>query len=73
MLELLKTAHGNNEFEFNGQIFKQKVGVSMGSTMSPSLTDIRIYEIVSEILKRFSQSSEISLLSVYRDDGFQRK
>lgn len=40
VLELLKTAYGNNDFEFNGQIFKQKVGVSMGSPMSPSPTDI---------------------------------
>ncbi|XP_071150448.1 uncharacterized protein [Mytilus edulis] len=70
LLELLRISLANNEFEFNGQIFKQKVGVPMGSPMSPSLTDIRIYEIVSEILKQFPYSSDISLLSVYRDDGF---
>ncbi|CAG2193463.1 unnamed protein product [Mytilus edulis] len=70
LLELLRISLANNEFEFNGQIFKQKVGVPMGSPMSPSLTDIRIYEIVSAILKRFPYSSDISLLSVYRDDGF---
>ena len=68
LLKLLKLALENNEFEFNGQIYKQKVGVPMGSPMFPSLTDLRMFGIISEILERFP--SNISLLTIYRNDVF---
>ncbi|XP_071150281.1 uncharacterized protein [Mytilus edulis] len=55
-LELLRITLENNEFEFNSVIYKQIVGVPMGAPMSPSLTDLRSFEIISKILKEFTQS-----------------
>ncbi|XP_063411586.1 uncharacterized protein LOC134694503 [Mytilus trossulus] len=69
-LELLRITLENNEFEFNSVIYKQIVGVPMGALMSPSLTDLRIFEIISKILKEFTHAFKIIHLSVYRDDGF---
>ncbi|CAG2195150.1 unnamed protein product [Mytilus edulis] len=69
-LELLRITLENNEFEFNSVIYKQIVGVPMGAPMSPSLTDLRFFEIISKILKEFTHAFKIIHLSVYRDDGF---
>ena len=69
-LELLKITLENNEFEFNGLIYKQIVGVVMGAHMSPSLADLRMFEIITEILGKFRHTQKIIHLSIYRDDGF---
>ena len=58
-LSLLKIVLENNEFEFNGQIYRQLVGLAMGAKMSPSLSDLRMFEIISEILQQFSHSENI--------------
>lgn len=42
----------------------------MGAKISPSLTDLRLFEILQEILKKFKYTQKIKLLQVYRDDGF---
>ena len=42
----------------------------MGAPMSPSLADLRMFEIISDILQRFPYRHNILHLSVYRDDGF---
>ena len=42
----------------------------MGSPISPSLTDLRMFEIVSIILDSYEYRNKIVSLSVYRDDGF---
>ncbi|CAG2213533.1 unnamed protein product [Mytilus edulis] len=70
MLELIRIILKNNEFEFNGELFRQKIGVPMGSPLSPSLTDIRMFEIINEILNKFTMRDKIMHLSVYRDDAF---
>ena len=41
-----------------------------GAPMSPSLADLRMFEIISNILELFPYSNNIIHLSVYRDDGF---
>lgn len=69
-LELVRIIVENNEFEFSNQIYRQKVGVPMGARPSPSLTDLRMFELISEILKKFTHSNKILHLSIYRDDGF---
>ncbi|CAG2241964.1 unnamed protein product [Mytilus edulis] len=38
--------------------------------MSPSLADIRMFEIISKILDLFQFKNNITHLSIYRDDGF---
>lgn len=70
MLQILKLIIENNEFEFNGVIYRQKIGVPMGAPMSPSLTDIRMFEIMTDIIDRFAYKNNLIHLSVYRDDGF---
>ena len=56
-------------FEFNGRI-RQKIGIPMGAPISPSLTDLRMFEIVTEILVRYRHCHKIISLSMYRDGGF---
>ena len=70
MLKLIDIILKNNEFEFNGKYFVQKIGVSMGSPCSPSLTDLRMFEIITAIFKKYPYRESIVLLSVYRDDLF---
>ena len=36
--------------------------------MSHSLTDLRMFEIITDILKEYQYSNSILLLSVFRDD-----
>ena len=69
-LSLLDIVLQNNEFEFNGTLYRQKIGVPMGSPASPSLTDIRMFEIITEIINTFQHKNLIIHLSIYRDDGF---
>ncbi|CAG2211214.1 unnamed protein product [Mytilus edulis] len=69
-LELLKIVLQNNIFEFHGNIFRQRVGVPMGLSAAPCLTDLRMFEIISDILNRFQYSEDILMISIYRDDGF---
>ena len=69
-LNLLNIVLKNNEFEFNGKLYRQKIGVPMGSPASPSLTDIRMFEIITELVNTFPYKNKIIHLSIYRDDGF---
>ncbi|CAC5370347.1 unnamed protein product [Mytilus coruscus] len=42
----------------------------MGAPMSPSLDDLRMFEIIANILDLFPFKEQLALSSTYRDDGF---
>ncbi|CAG2212620.1 unnamed protein product [Mytilus edulis] len=69
-LRILQFILCNNEFEFNNLIFRQTCGIPMGAPMSPSLADLRMFEIITNILDIFPFKDNLALLSIYRDDGF---
>ncbi|VDI25469.1 Hypothetical predicted protein, partial [Mytilus galloprovincialis] len=70
ILELLKIVLQNDIFEFHGNIFRQRVGIPMGLAAAPWLTDLRMFEIISDILNRFQYSKDILMISIYGDDVF---
>lgn len=67
---LLRLVLENNVFEFNSKIYKQIIGCAMGSRCSPSVCDIRMYEITTDIIKAFMHKCNILYHGRYRDDGF---
>ena len=67
---LLRVVLENNVFEFNSKVYKQIIGCAMGSKCSPSVCDIRMYEITTEIVNKFPHRSNILYHGRYRDDGF---
>ncbi|KAK3086137.1 hypothetical protein FSP39_014058 [Pinctada imbricata] len=67
---LLRLVLENNVFEFNSKVYKQIIGCAMGSRCSPSVCDIRMYEITTEIINKFPHKSRILYHGRYRDDGF---
>ncbi|CAG2228698.1 unnamed protein product [Mytilus edulis] len=71
ILELLKIVLENNEFMFNGKFYKTSTGVPMGNSLSPEITDLRVYEVLNSIILRtFQHKQKISSLYRFRDDGF---
>ena len=70
ILEFIKIILENNEFTFNNKIYKQKLGVPMGGSLSAELADIRMYEILKNILLEFEHKDKIITCYRYRDDGF---
>ncbi|CAG2219945.1 unnamed protein product [Mytilus edulis] len=70
ILELLKIVLENNEFMFNGKFYKTSTGVPMGNSLSPEITDLRVYEVLNSILRTFQHKQKISSLYRFRDDGF---
>ena len=67
---LIKTILENNVFEFNGKYYKQIIGCAMGSTVSPEVSDIRMYQITQSIMTKFQHASKVLFHGRYRDDGF---
>lgn len=67
---LIKTALENNYFEFNGKYYKQIIGWAMGSTVSPEVSDIRMYQITQFIMREFEHSDKVIFHGRYRFDGF---
>ena len=67
---LINTILENNYFEFNGKYYKQIIGVSMGSSASPELSDIRMYQITNYIMSQFRNADKVLFHGRYRDDGF---
>ncbi|XP_071181367.1 uncharacterized protein [Mytilus edulis] len=70
LAELIKIVIENNEFEFNGHIYKQIIGAPMGGILSPSCTDLHLASILKMILDKFQYRTHIKLHCQYRDDGF---
>lgn len=50
--KLLKILLENNEFEFNGNLYKQILGTSMGAVPSPEICDLRLFDIHENIIKK---------------------
>ena len=67
---LIKTVLQNNFFEFNGKYYKQIIGCAMGSTVSPEVSDIRMYQITQHIMHNFQHVDKVIFHGRYRDDGF---
>ncbi|CAG2255721.1 unnamed protein product [Mytilus edulis] len=70
LAELIKIVLENNEFEFNGHIYKQIIGAPMGGILSPTCTDLHLASILKMILDKFQYRTHIKLHCQYRDDGF---
>ena len=70
LIFLLKCILENNVFEFNGQLFKQKIGTAIGCVPSPNICDLLMYDILEEITKSFIYKHKIFYSGRYRDDGF---
>ena len=70
ILHLLEIILKNNIFTFNNRIYRQKIGVPMGGAASGELADLRMFEILENILQRFRHKNKILFCSRYRDDGF---
>ncbi|CAC5410249.1 unnamed protein product [Mytilus coruscus] len=45
-------------------------GVPMGNSLSPKITDLRVYEVLNSILRTFQHKQNIYSLYVFRDDCF---
>lgn len=50
--KLLKILHENNEFEFNGNLYKQILGARMEAVPSPEICDLRLFGILENIIKK---------------------
>ncbi|CAG2193652.1 unnamed protein product [Mytilus edulis] len=61
-LRILQFILCNNEFEFNNLIFRQTCGIPMGAPMSPSLADLRMFEIITNILDIFPFKDNLALI-----------
>lgn len=68
-IDLLRILITQTEFTYNGRFFRQTVGASMGAIPSPEICDIRMLELLREILPRFPHRHRILLNKKYRDDG----
>ncbi|CAC5405201.1 unnamed protein product [Mytilus coruscus] len=42
----------------------------MGNSLSPEITDLRVYEVLNSILRTFQHTQKISSLYRFRNDGF---
>lgn len=70
IVTLLSLVLENNYFEFNGKFYKQIIGASMGSKCSGEICDIRAFEVLNEILRKFTHRHKIAFIGRYRDDFF---
>lgn len=69
LIALLKIILENNIFEFNSRIYKQIIGCAMGARCSPEVCDIRMYEVMNQIILKVNKDV-IFYQGRYRDDGF---
>ena len=67
-LELIRLCVENNVFEFNGEYYRQKFGVAMGSPLSPVLAGLYMEYFESELLSGLQ--SQPTLWLRYVDDVF---
>ena len=51
----------NNEFEFDGQLYKQIIGAPMGGIFSPTCTDLHLSVILNKILDKVEWRENIKL------------
>lgn len=70
LIEMLKILLKNNEFEFVGHLYKQILGASIGAVSSPEVCDLRLFNILENIIKKYEHKKKIVAHFRYRDDGF---
>lgn len=58
LVELLKIPLENNEFEFDGHFYIQILGDSMGAVPSPEVCDLRLFDILENIIKKVRAQKE---------------
>ena len=68
LIYLLRSILENNIFDFNGQLYKQRIGAAIGAVPSPEICDILMYKIMKEILSKFEHRKNIFFYGRYRDD-----
>ena len=68
-MKLLEILLKKTEFSYSDKYFRQTIGASMGATPSPEICDIRMLELLREILPKFRHRDRILLNKKYRDDG----
>ena len=61
LIELLTIILEHNDFTFDDKTYKQVTGVPMGGGSSAELADIRMHQILDNILKKFKHKSNIIL------------
>ena len=66
---LLRFVLENNYFTFNNKIYKQEIGASMGSKCSPSVCDVRAFQLIQEIVDKFETKNKMIFVGTFRDDG----
>lgn len=71
LLDLLNIVLHNNFFTFDDKLYRQTVGVSMGSKGSPEAADIAMGKIFNDILAKCNHRDRIIWQGRYRDDGIQ--
>ena len=59
LVNLLRFIIENNIFNFNGELFQQKIGAAIGAVPSPEICDILMYRIMKEILSKFIDRDNI--------------
>ncbi|XP_062598993.1 uncharacterized protein LOC134260453 [Saccostrea cucullata] len=69
LIKLLQILLENNEFEFNGHLYKQILGASMGAVPYPEICDLRLFDILENIIKKYNHKNKILAHFRYRDDG----
>ncbi|VDI74976.1 Hypothetical predicted protein [Mytilus galloprovincialis] len=70
LISFAKIILENNEFIFNGTLYKQVIGAPQGGILSPTATDLHLSTILTKILDKFQFKNSISMICQYRDDGF---
>ena len=70
LIFLLQCVLQNNVFEFNGKYYKQTIGAAMGCAPSPSICDMRMYEITKDIIANYEFRHKIIYHGRFRDDDF---
>ena len=68
LFKLINLTLRDNVFEFDGQFYRQKFGVSMGSKCSPEIADIVMYKFETELLAKYGRN--VVGWQRYRDDIF---
>ncbi|CAF1371718.1 unnamed protein product [Didymodactylos carnosus] len=57
--DLLNLALKNSYFQFNGKFYKQKIGLTMGNTLSPILADIYMDDYQQQHLHQVNSPNKI--------------
>ena len=70
VVRLVETLLTNNYFSFNGKLYHQTIGASMGAVPSPEICDIRLHQILEHLIKNSPHKNKIITHVRFRDDGF---